>query len=126
MDVAWYGLGIVMGLRRDVGPEIIQTVTLAGLDKVYEVHCSCGFYRDFGYMWQTAERFVELHQKRYPRHEMKMIVQDAPRLNDTLIKRRLYAGRGGNPVRIVTLRIEPNMVLCVANGKCSCHAELCK
>lgn len=99
-----------MGIKRDMKPEITQVVTLAGLDKVYEVHCSCGFYRDFGYMWHTAERFVELHQLRYPDHVLTMVVEDAPKLDDVLIKRRFYDGRAGNSYRVVTLRIEPGLV----------------
>jgi hypothetical protein len=99
-----------MGLKKDVSHgDITQLVTIAGLDKVYEVKCSCGFYRDFGYMWQTAERFMELHQQRNPDHELTMVVEDAPPLSDVIIRRRFYDGRAGHAYRVVTLKVEPGL-----------------
>lgn len=88
--------------------QIDVIVTLPGLDKKYELQCTCGFYRDYGYMWQTAEREFELHRMRHPDHEMDMIVRDAPKLSDITIKHRLYDGKK-NRRQINTLRVEPGL-----------------
>jgi len=91
------------GFNNDIG---MVKCTLVTLDKKYEIHCSCGLYIDFGYMWATAERHYECHRIRFPDHDCDLVVDDAVPLKEAEIQKKIYQGKA----RLVkTLRVEPGM-----------------
>lgn len=85
-------------------------IRLPGLDKKYELQCDCGYRRDYGYMWQTAESEYIRHMQRYPNHVTDLIIFDAPALSDRMIKHRLAVAKKSQGRNVKTLKVEPGLV----------------
>jgi hypothetical protein len=60
------------------------------LDKRYEATCTCGVYKDFGYMHITADHWADRHRERGEHHNVTLHVSDAPPIERLHIDRKLF------------------------------------
>jgi hypothetical protein len=66
------------------------------LDTHYQVVCTCGIRRDFGYMGTTCQRWVDQHIKKGPEHDVTQFESPAPPLTrEIMLKRMKIKARRG-------------------------------
>lgn len=91
------------------------------LDTRYELKCSCGVYRDFGYMGTTAERWAENHIQRGNDHDVVIHESPAKPLDRAEVIKTLRVKKGRSGRDRATLKIKgtgtTGLVLANRNGR---------